>query len=173
MMKTKATSVFYKNIYFIVIIAISIAFLPQFAFGQTANHTVTVIVNPVTVINISVGTINLDIPSGATAVVVAGQDQMTVTDQTSTLLWGTNSSLQKITINTSLAVQKFTVQAIALSPTVGTAAPAVTLSTTALDFITNIGRSSGSASVQYTGIALASQGIGLDSHVITFTITVQ
>jgi hypothetical protein len=164
-------SLFCRRTIVSIAITLFLILLPGLVFGQiygTANHQVTVIVNPISVIQITIGTINLNI-SGANA--IAGQDQMSVTDQTSTLLWGTNSSSQKITITTNLGVQKFTVQALALNPTVGTAASQATLSTTASDFITGIGRSSGSATVLYTGIALASQGTGTDSHTITFTIT--
>jgi hypothetical protein len=49
----------------------------------------------------------------------------------------------------------------------------VTLSTSAQDLLLNIGRSSGSCTLLYTGIALASQGTGNDVHVITFTVAAQ
>ncbi len=173
-MRTRMISRFCKRTISSIVITLFLILLPRITFSATtAQHTVTVIVNAITIIQISVGTINLNIPGGVTAVVVAGQDQMTVTDNTSKLLWGTNSSPRKITIITNLVTQKFTLQALAMSPTVGTAASAATLSTTASDFITNIARSSGSATVQYTGIALASKGTGTDSHTITFTITTQ
>jgi hypothetical protein len=136
----------------------------------TSNHLVTVVVQPVTIIQVSVGTINLNI-SGANA--IAGQDQMSITDQSCTLLWGTNSSLKKITIKTDLVAPLYTVKVVALSPTAGLAASELTLSTTGQDLLTNIGRTSGSSNLRYTGIAYASQGIGTDSHVLTFTIQSQ
>jgi hypothetical protein len=93
---------------------------------------VTVVVQPVTVIQVNVGTINLNI-TGANA--TAGQDQMSVTDQSCTLLWGTNSSLRKISINNNLVTPLFSVKVVALVPSFGTAAPELTLSTTAQDLL--------------------------------------
>ena len=136
----------------------------------SAGHTVTVDVQPVTVLQLNAGIVNLSI-TGTEA--VAGQNQMIVTDQTSTLLWGTNSSQKKITVNTSLASPLYTLKILAVSPTVGTAAAEVTLSTIASDLVLNIGRNSGSCQLRYTGIALASQGTGTDAHTITFTVQTQ
>jgi len=138
-------------------------------FGS-GHHTVTVQVSPITAVAISGGSVSLAI-TGASA--VAGQDQMSVTDQSTQLLWGINSSAKKITVKTSLAAPLFTLNLLALNPTQGTASAQVTLSTTAQDFLLNIGRSSGSATLRYTGIALASKGTGSDAHVITFTVATQ
>jgi hypothetical protein len=158
-----------KMLSFVLLLGI----LPSLGIGQTygtATNTITVKVQTITVLQISAGIINLNI-SGSNA--IAGQDQMMATDQSSTLSWGINSSLKKITVNTSLAVPKFTLQLVALNPTAGTAASQVTLSTTANDLLTNVGRSSGSCGLLYTAIALASQGTGTDAHTITFTVQTQ
>jgi hypothetical protein len=136
----------------------------------TGGHTVTMQVSVITSVRVTVGSVNLNISS---ANVVAGQNQMSVTDQSTSLLWGTNSSLRKVSVSTSLAAPKFTLKLLALNPTVGNAAPQVTLSTSAQDLLLNIGRSSGSCTLLYTGIALASQGTGNDVHVITFTVAAQ
>jgi hypothetical protein len=136
----------------------------------TGSHTVTVQVSVITAVRVTGGSINLNISS---ANVVAGQNQMSVTDQSTSLLWGTNSSLRKVSVGTSLAAPKYTLKILALSPTQGTAAPEVTLTASAQDFLLNIGRSTGSCTLQYTGIALASQGTGNDVHVITFTVLSQ
>jgi len=145
--------------------------LPSILLSQvTAHHTVTVVVQTITLLQINVGTVALNITGAG---LIAGQNQMTATDQSTTISWGTNSSLKKITVKTNLAAPIFTMQVIALNPTVGTAAAQVTLSTVASDLIINIGRSSGSSSLQYTGVALASQGIGKDTHSITYTIQTQ
>jgi hypothetical protein len=170
-MRSRMTSHFSKQTFISLTIALFLIMLPKIAFGQQSrSHTVTVIVNPITVMQLSNGTITLNI-TGANA--IAGQDQMSVIDQSSTLLWGTNSSSRKITIRTNLTPQKYSVLAYAVSPTAGSAGIEAPLSTTANNFITGIGRSSGSAGIRYTGIALASQGIGSDSHTITFTITLE
>jgi len=143
------------------------------AKGQTygsGSHTVTVQVSQVTVVQVSSGTVNLTI-SGASA--VAGQNSMTVTDLSTSFLWGTNVSQRKVTVQTNLASPIFTLKLLAVSPTQGTAGPEVTLSTIAQDFLTNIAKSSGSTQLRYTGVALASQGTGSDAHTITYTVTVQ
>ena len=141
--------------------------MAQFA---TANHAVTVQVATITGLQISAGSVTLNI---ASASAVAGQDIMSVSDQSTSLLWGTNSSSRKITINSSLVAPTFTLNALALNPTQGLSAAEATLSSTPVDFLLNIGRSLGSCSIRYTGIALASQGTGTDSHTITFTIQTQ
>ena len=138
-------------------------------FGS-GHHTVTVQVSPITAVAVSGGSVSLAITAASA---VAGQDQLTITDKSTQLLWGTNSSSKKITVMTNLAAPLFTLKLLALNPTQGTAAAQVTLTTTAQDFLLNIGRSSGTATLQYTGVALASKGTGSDAHVITFTVATQ
>jgi len=136
----------------------------------TDSHTVTVQVATVTVLQVSSGAVNLNITGAG---IVAGQEQMTATDQSTSLLWGINSSNKKITVSTNLVNPTYTLKILALNPTVGTAAGEVTLSTTPADFLLNVGRSSGSCQIRYTAIALASQGTGTDNHQITFTVQTQ
>jgi len=157
--------------YFLIFVVVVLGAVP--AVGQTYgsdNHTVTVQVSTITMVSVTLGAVPMTIPGAGVA---AGQDQMTVTDQSSQLRWGINSSLRKITVATNLAAPLFTVKVLALSPTQGTAASEVTLSTTAADFMLNVGRSLGNCTLQYTGIALASQGTGTDSHTVTFTAVAQ
>jgi len=157
----------------LVVVTCLVILISKSALGQTYGTTsnrITVKVQAITVLQINAGIINLTI-NGSNA--VAGQNQMTTTDQSSTLAWGTNSSTKKITASTSLASPKYTLQLVAVNPTVGTAASQVTLSTTANDFLLNIGRSSGTCGLLYTAIALASQGTGTDSHTVTFTVQTQ
>lgn len=152
-----------------LMIAVLLPARGQQVFGSD-SHTVTVNVSTITAIQVTSGTVNLTI-AGANA--VAGQDLMTVTNQSTSLLWGINSSLKKITVSSSLASPLFTLKILAVSPTQGTAAPEVTLSTMANDFLLTVGRSSGSCGLRYTGEALASQGTGTDAHTITFTVQSQ
>jgi len=142
------------------------------AFGPLAGdcNTVTVSVSPVTVIQLSGGTVNLDI-TGAQA--VAGQDQMTVSNNATQLLWGTNSSLQKITAVSDNPAPLFTLTVESSAASQGSPAGPVTLSTTAGDLLLGIGRSAGTCTITYTAIVLASQGTGTDSHNVTFTIQAQ
>jgi hypothetical protein len=134
---------------------------------SSGSHTVTVQVPQITALQIMTLTLALNVSA------VNGQpgiDEMTVTDRSSQLVWGINSSGKKITASTSLATPLFRLKLVALNPTKGTPAPEITLSTTPSDFLLNVGRSAGSCILSYTGVALASQGVGTDSHVITFTV---
>jgi len=133
----------------------------------TGNHTVTITVATITAVQVSSGSVSMSITGAGVA---AGQDLMTVSDQSTNLLWGINSANRKITVSTSLGSQTFSLRVVAISPTQGIAAPEVTLSTVANDFLLSVGRSSGSCGIGYTGLALASQGTGSDSHSITFTV---
>ena len=155
---------------FIATAAVLVVLAQNAGAQTTARHTVTVQVSPITVVQVSGGTVNLNVTN---AVAAAGQNTMTVTDQSTSLLWGVNSSTRKITVSTSLAAPHFTLKILALNPTQGTAAPEITLSTAPQDFLLGIGRSTGTCSLRYTGVALASQGTGNDVHVITFTVSAQ
>jgi hypothetical protein len=136
-------------------------------FGTT-THTVTVQVSPITLLGVDIGSLSLQITGGT-----PGRDTMTVTNSASRLLWGTNSSTRKITAGTNLAAPRFQLRLVAVSPSHGSAAAEFALSTTARDLLLNIGRSTGSCTLRYTGVALASQGSGTDTHVITFTVQSQ
>jgi hypothetical protein len=138
-------------------------------FG-TGAHTVTVRVSPVTMIQLSSGSVNLNI-SAANA--IAGQDLMSLVDANTQLLWGVNSSAKKITAASSLASPRFTLKVFALNPSKGTSAAEFVLNSAAHDLLLNIGRSSGSCVLRYTAQALASQGVGSDLHVVTFTVVTQ
>lgn len=151
----------------ILLLAVSGRLSAQFG---SSSHVVTVQVATITIVQVSSGSVNLNI---ASANAVAGQDMMTVTDQSTLLTWGTNSSNRKITIQSNLPAPLFTLKAAAISPTQGTAAPEATLTVTAVDFLTNIGRSLGNCTIRYTGVAYASQGIGTDAHTVTFTVQTQ
>jgi hypothetical protein len=134
-------------------------------------HTVTVTVATINNVRVSSGSVNLTI-TGASA--TAGQDNIgTVVDQSTNLLWGINSSNKKITVETNLVAPLFTLKIVALNPTQGIAASEATLTQIPVDFLLNIGRSSGTCTLRYTGIALASQGTGSDPHNVKFTIANQ
>lgn len=154
------------------VVLMSTALTYNEAFGQfgVSSHTITVQVQQITGVQVNVASISLAI-TGTNA--VAGQDIMTTSDQSSTLLWGINGGTKKITVNTNVAAPLFALKIEALSPTQGTAAPEVTLTTAPSDFLLNVGRSSGSCTLRYTGVALASQGTGTDAHTVTFTVQIQ
>ena len=134
------------------------------------NHSVTVQVAEISVIDVTANALTLNVLDGD---VLVGRDLMTVTDGSSSLLWGTNGSSRKITANTDLATPTFELRLVALSPTSGNPAPEFILSTLPRDLLLDIGRSMGTSLLQYTGVAYASQGTGTDVHTITFTIVGQ
>jgi len=158
-----------------LVLLVALICIPSAVQAQTygsASRTVTVSVSKIANLALSSGSVGLTI---GLANVTAGQDLMgPVTNSATSLLWGINSSLQKITVKTGLLAPKYILKVLAVSPTTGTAAPEVTLSTTDQDFMTNVGRSSGTCTLQYSGYALASVGVGPpDSHAITFSIVAQ
>ena len=137
------------------------------------SHSATITVSNIAVVSVSSGVVSLSITGAG---VVAGVNAMTVTDQSTTLSWGANTSTAKIAVKTNLVTQKYTLQVQAINingvpSSSGITAPAVTLSTTSTDFMTGIGLKRGTCNLLYTGTALASKGTGSDSHTITFTIT--
>jgi hypothetical protein len=137
----------------------------------TDFHTVTVSVATLNIVQVTGGGVGLTLGAGA---VTAGVDLMgPVTNSSTTLLWGFNSTPRSIFVQTDPVAKKFILKVLAVAPTAGTASPEVTLSTTPKVFLSNAGRSSGSCTLQYSGYALASAGTGTDSHVITFTIVAQ
>lgn len=138
--------------------------------AQSDYHTITVTVATITAVQVSSGNVSLSITGAG---LIAGQDLMTAVDQSSNLLWGINSANRKITVRTDLLSQTFSLRVLAVNPIQGAAAPEVTLTTVAQDFLLNVGRSSGTCGIRYTGLALASQGTGSDSHTVTFTVTTQ
>lgn len=156
----------------LLVVLVAAAGLASTACAQfgTDNHTVTVFVQEITTIQADLGIVNMVISGTG---VVAGENVMNVISEASRLLWGTNGSGRKTTVATNLVSPKFVMKVEALNPTQGTAAPEVVLTNTARDFLLNIGRSSGSCTIKYTGTATAEQGIGTDSHLITFTIQSQ
>lgn len=141
----------------------------QAVFGDD-GHTVTVNVQPITVLSLTGSLVSMSITN---AQAVAGEDLMTIVDENSRLQWGINANGRKITASTNLAAPLFQLRLVAVSPTAGSAGPEFALETAARDLLLNVGRSTGSCFLRYTGVALASQGTGADTHTITFTVTTQ
>jgi hypothetical protein len=141
------------------------------------NHNVTVSVNSLTYISVSSASVGLSIDN---SVAVAGVDAMVVTDQSSFLYWATNASTRKVTVSTDLGSPLFqialsAVNVVSVDPSPGsaTAAAEASLSTTARDFLLNIGTSMGYCNLHYTGTALASTGTGTDIHHLVYTVQTQ
>jgi len=135
--------------------------------GSSASHTVTVTVSAINELAISGGNITLTIDSATTA---SGPDDAT-DSTTCDLLWTTNEASKKITAETDLAAPNFALKVVAANVSGGTAASEVTLSTTAADFVTGVGTTTGSCDLSYTASATAPQGTGSDVHSVLYTIT--
>ena len=74
-------------------------------------------------------------------------------------------------METNLASQNFTLKVLAQNVTGGTAAPEVTITNTATNFVTGIATTTGGCDLQYTASATAAQGTGSDVHTVTYTLT--
>ena len=134
--------------------------------ASSDTQSVTVTVSAVNEIS-ATGTVTLTINTAT-----AGSELDSDVDSTTAdMLWTTNEASKKITIETDLATPTFTLKAVALTVTGGTAATELTVSDTAADFVTGIATTTGGCDIQYTGEATASQGIGEDVHTITYTVT--
>ena len=156
-----------KPVVSIVVCALLAAALASAAMaGQSASHTVTVQVNAINELALTGGNITLTISTAT-----AGQQPDPATNSTCTLAWTANQANRKITVATSLLTQNFTLKALAQSVTGGTAAPEVTLSNTAADFVTGVSRTTGGCTLRYTASATAAQGTGSDVHTVTYTLT--
>lgn len=139
-------------------------------FYGSDTHTINVQVAPITVLTVQGGTVAMNVTDAS---VIAGVDEMTVQDQSTRLLWGTNSNARKITAQSSLAAPLFELRLVAVGPTRGTPGPEMLLGTAPQDLMLDVGRSLGNCTLRYTGTALASRGVGTDIHTITFTVTTQ
>ena len=144
------------------------------AMAQTDSHQVTVTVSAINEIDVSDAAIALTITSAT-----AGSEPASDTDTSGTLVWTTNEASKKITVESDLGTVtiKFTLNVLATSVSGGTAVTGgVTFDSsytadTASDFITGVSETVGDCTLQYTASATAAQGIGTDTHTITYTIT--
>lgn len=138
--------------------------------GASADsHTVTVQAMAINELAVTGGNVTLTIDSAT-----AGSDPDAVADVTTCdLFWTTNETTRKITVETDLAAPDFTLLVVAQNVSGGTAAPQVTLSTTADDLVTGVSETVGSCDLAFAAYATAAQGTGSDVHTITYTITAE
>ncbi len=134
--------------------------------AQSASHTVTVQVNAISELTLTGGDMTLTLNTAT-----AGGQPDSVVSAPCALAWTANQANARITVETSLASPTFTLKVVAQGLTGGAAAPEVTLSNTAADFITGAGNTTGACSLRYTAYATAAQGTGSDVHTVTYTLT--
>jgi hypothetical protein len=90
------------------------------------------------------------------------------------LLWTSNGDNRKIAVASNITSPRFIlrIRAEQLSPGAGIAEPEVTLKDNEpRDLILEVRRSAGSCTLKFTAAADAEQGVGSESHLITYTIT--
>lgn len=145
---------------FLSLTLLALAFSTSAFASDTAGHTVTVEVLPVNEVAIVGGNVDLDIDFTYAAA-----------DSTAAnLTWSTNESSKKITVQTSLGTIVYPLTVEAIGATGGTAAAAVVLTTTPADFVTGISLTDGGADLSYSATATAADGVGTESHTVTYTI---
>jgi hypothetical protein len=142
--------------------------LALFAFSSsawasdTAAHTVTVTVSAINEVSISGGNVNLAINSGSYAA---------ADSSTADLLWSTNESNKKITVESSLTTINYPLTVEAQNVTGGTSGGVLTLSSTPQDLVTGISLTDGTADLAYAASSTSGSGVGSDAHTVTYTIT--
>lgn len=90
------------------------------------------------------------------------------------LIWITNGENKKITVASNNAAPRFLVKVSALdiAGSTGVAAPEVTLNdNTIKDFVVGVARTWGKCKIRFVASANISDGIGTETHAITYTIT--
>ncbi len=95
-------------------------------------------------------------------------------DASTKLLWTSNGDDRKIAVASNVTSPRFVlrIQAEQLSPGSGIAEPEVTLSDKAPhDLILGVHRTAGGCTLKFTAASGPEEGRGLESHLITYTIT--
>ncbi len=90
------------------------------------------------------------------------------------LIWITNGDNKKITVATNNVSPRFLVkiQALDITGSSGVASPEITLKdNTTRDLVMGVSRSWGKCKLRFVASAKVSDGIGTDTHLITYTIT--
>jgi hypothetical protein len=141
------------------------------AAALSQSHNVTIIVPSMVHSLILPPALEIIIDGSGT---VAGGSSFQKVDETTTFYWASNYVAGKVTVQTNLANPRYTLHILALNPTApGSASLELIPSTTAQNLLTGIGRSMGSCTIRYTGVALATQAGGFsDNHTITYTVTI-
>ena len=149
----------------IIVLLAAITSTSAWADG-TATQSVTVDVDVVNELE-ATGTVLLTIASAT-----AGSDLNAEVDSTTAdLLWTTNDVSRKITVASDLTTPMFHLSVLAEDVSGGTAAAEVEFAdATAQDLVTGVATNVGGCGLKYSAVASAADGVGTDSHTLTFTI---
>ena len=123
-------------------------------YSQSTSHTVTVQVNQIALLQ-TAGSVSASIGGAG---IIAGNAELSASDQMTTLLWATNRGTQKITARLSAATA-FQIYLQALNPTSGVASPEILVDTAPKDLLLSVGRSQGSATLSYRVKITADKGV--------------
>ncbi len=149
-------------------LALGIFAMTNMAYSQSNdNHSVTITVAAINQMAIVGGDVSLTINTASAGSELTSQNDNTTTD----LNWTTNEASKKITIVSNLASPNYTLTVEAQNASGGTAAGVISLSTTAIDFVTGISNTVGTCDLSYTASATVASGAGSDIHTVTYTIT--
>jgi len=136
------------------------------------SHQVTITVSTINEIDVAGG----DTPEPAVTLeidtAVAGEEPTdSAPDTSTTLKWTTNAASKKITVQINLAYPEVTLTVEAIGSTAGTPVGVVTLSAVASNFITGMGKTKGSCTLQYIASATVAADPISYVYLVTYTIT--
>ena len=150
-----------------ILLVLALVALSTTAMAQSDNHTVTVTIPSINDVAITGGNLTLTFVAPT-----PGDDPADVSDGTTCDLdWSTNTASQKITVVSNIASPVATLTVTAGTVTGGTSGGAITLNTTAGDFVTGVSTGTGGCDLEYSASCLASDAAGSEVHTVTYTIT--
>ncbi len=163
-----------KNIVLDILVVVAFMGIPvtQDSYSQQATST--------QVVTLRVMELNkIDLVGGPLTLQINSVNDNTVqpnpaTDASTKLFWTSNGDARKIAVGSNVASPRFIlrIEAAKSGSGAGIAEPEVTLSDNAPhDLILGVQRSAGSCKLTFTAVAEVEQGIGSESHLITYTIT--
>ena len=156
----------------VIVIAITGILVTQLAYSQQAKSA--------QVVMLSVLELNkIDLVGGSLTLQINAINDNAVqpnaaVDASTKLLWTSNGNARKIAVASNIASPRFIlrIEAEKSGSGAGRAEPEVTLSDNSpRDLILGVERSAGSCKLKFTAMAEVGQGIGSESHLITYTIT--
>jgi len=154
-----------------LIIAVIIMLLSSYSFMLCASNAacdkVTVKVEPVNEIALSGGDVMLTIDTSS----LKGDSQKIRSREACSLIWTTNQSNKKITIESDQPAPNFGLTASALNVQGGIPEPEVIVCAHPVNFITGISNTTGGCDLIYVAQVTSGTYEGVDSHNITYTLT--
>jgi hypothetical protein len=144
--------------------------IPAFGQGASTSQTLTLQVFETNMIDISQRSVTMVINQAS----LETGGPVEAVNEDGNLTWITNGDNKKITVASNNTTPRFLVKVHALDVTgsTGVAAPEITLTdNTTRDLVMGVTRSYGKCKVRFVASAKVSDGIGSETHVITYTIT--